>query len=329
MVSILVNEALALTIDEDTVGQGGGRIKGQTQKALMHVDCPGSDTEPHLYAAARVVGIANGGSVLEKLGTVLRHHRLVHDEAAGTEHHTFASPEAVLLHVDAHDNTDHALVGTVAIDDQAQRPTVVMDINASLFHLLKQDFCQQRPAVITLNFKVVPPGCGRVPSVVGPGLFTSRVQQTVIGEGHHGPLLEFGLFERDAQGHQPLKVRSTPVCIGPGLFRIGLGTIAVHQVAINGLDTVVIAHGLLDGRAAAQVDFRRGQFGTSPGGRRRFQDSNRGAPIMGCNCRTGTGAAKTHDHDVTVPGPGTDIRFQYWSKRHTGELTVASVLGTH
>ena len=43
--------------------------------------------------------------------------------------------------------------------------------------------------------------------------------------------------------------------IGSHFGRVGLGTIRVHQIAINGLDTVVVTDRFLHRRAAPQIEF--------------------------------------------------------------------------
>ena len=161
----------------------------------------------------------------------------------------------VFGHVLSHHQTNNPLAWTMPIYNQSERPRLTVDVNAAGFHLLGQNLDQQRTAVITLDVKVMTARCWRVLIDIGPGFLATGVQQTVIGKRHHGSLGVFRILEGHTQGHQPVEMGCTTLGIGPHFGRISLGAIRVHQVAVNGLDTVVVTDRFLHRRAAPQVEF--------------------------------------------------------------------------
>ena len=156
----------------------------------------------------------------------------------------------------------------------------------------------------------------RITIDVGPGLFASRVQQTIVCQRHHGALWILRHFKRHPKCHQPVQMRRPALGVSPSLRFIRLRAIRVHQVAEHIFHRIVVTHGLLDLGTTAKIELRRRQFSRAAALGCGLKHSNRGAVISRFNGRTGTRTAKTDDQHIFRVCPVFNVTFQHWRKRH-------------
>ena len=121
-IGVLVDESLAMAVDEDAPGQAVGRPQGQRafERAEPRRRCTRADT--HADAAAVVVrgpdtpgGVGHVGQRAQ-----LGHHRLVVDEPSGGEDHSAASPDGPSAFVALDENAD----GLASVDDERLGPGI-------------------------------------------------------------------------------------------------------------------------------------------------------------------------------------------------------------
>ena len=124
VVHILVDKALALVVDDDAVGHAGGRVIGQADKALVHIDRRAAHRHTHEDSRAGVAGVADGqASWRSQHRRVLAQHLLVHDEPAGAQDDPLAGADIEFLLVLAHYQACHH---TILIDDQGEGAGLVL-----------------------------------------------------------------------------------------------------------------------------------------------------------------------------------------------------------
>ncbi|MNG08257.1 hypothetical protein D3C84_916030 [compost metagenome] len=123
VVSILVNETLTALVDKDPLDQRCRRKERHGGEELLHIQ--GRRTDTHAHADTRAVVIASTDLQLasQGLGHEAPNHFLIGDKAAGTEDHPLTGPHVTYRAIPPHHQPSH---GTVSVDDQRQRPTVVM-----------------------------------------------------------------------------------------------------------------------------------------------------------------------------------------------------------
>ncbi len=124
VVAILVDEALAVDVDEHPVGVAFGHGPGAGGEELLHMDRLAARAHAQQDAGA-VVLVADRIIELEGVGAMLAAHRLVEDEAAGRQHHALGGAHEAGLVVDPH----HHAADAPRVLDQGERACVGHDLH--------------------------------------------------------------------------------------------------------------------------------------------------------------------------------------------------------
>ena len=200
-VGVLVDEALALAVDQDAVDQGARRRDRERDLARVHAAHRGTDGLGHADGAPVVALRAHLERAAHEGRAVLAQHVVVEDEAARGQHDTAARPhrhrlaEALRLH--PHD----ALV----LDDEAVDAGVGRDRRTRPGGRRRQVLHEQ-PAGRTL-------GLGQVPTWRRPGDLVERIRvlaarvDEALGAGRrHGRVGAERGVEGDSPRFEPVEV---------------------------------------------------------------------------------------------------------------------------
>ena len=306
VIDVLVDEALSLGVHEDAEGERRGRVEGQGDEALVHVDQSAADALAHQDAGAHVARVAHRDIGLGEHGRVVLEHLAVHRKAAGREQDTLAGSHVSFLVVHANDEALHL---TGFVDDQPQSPCVVLDSDAAPLDLLGQDSHQHRAAVVAVHLEVVAAGAGPGDVSEGPGLLVPGVEQAVVGERHDRALLVLAVLVLGAHGDEPVEVGEALVAVEPDLRLVGEVALGGHQVVEHVLGGVFVATGPLNpcAAAAAHVDLGARERRRASAGAGHLEESHFCPGVGGFDRRAGSGTAEAYDGHVGLVVPLRDV----------------------
>ncbi len=257
VVAVLVDEPLAVLVDEDSLDEGLGRVPRAGRKELVHVDGVAADAHAHADARA-VVHRADGVFQAHRLGRIAAQHVRVHRKAAGAEDHASGGADEAFLAVQAHDK---AIDATVLVAHQTEHAGRAVDLRAKRAGAGFQDVDQLSPAAPALPLDDVAARRGPRLFGKGPRLFAAAPDQRVVALRFDDLARKECALVGNALVLQPLEVGQAIVGIEADLGCIRIRSAGHHQIGSERLGRIVEAGRALDRRAAApaKIDFPAGQ----------------------------------------------------------------------